>query len=103
MIARAGGLDQGNIILNLQDAEKRGLTSAILLLAGSAINSIKNPNGVADPKYGAEAMLQALDIYQAGELAEPSVEEHLDALVALAQQKNLRPLQDALSQRYPKS
>jgi hypothetical protein len=27
MIARAGGLDQGNIIMNLQDAERRGLTA----------------------------------------------------------------------------
>ena len=40
MIARAGGLDQGNIILNLADAERRGLSESILFLAGSAINSI---------------------------------------------------------------
>ena len=30
MIARAGGLDQGNIILNLADAERRGLSANIL-------------------------------------------------------------------------
>jgi hypothetical protein len=34
MIARAGGLDQGNIILNLADAELRGLSECILFLAG---------------------------------------------------------------------
>ena len=45
MIARAGGLDQGNIILNLVDAERRGLAANILFLAGSAINSIKNAQG----------------------------------------------------------
>ena len=47
MIVRAGGLDQGNIILNLADAERRGLTSNVLFLAGSAINSVKNADGPA--------------------------------------------------------
>src|SRR5262249_48323599 len=42
MIARAGGLDQGNICMNLADAEARGISENILFLAGSAINSIKN-------------------------------------------------------------
>ena len=50
MIARAGGLDQGNIIVNLLDAERRGLSEHILFLAGSAINSIKNAQGKPDPK-----------------------------------------------------
>ena len=100
MIARAGGLDQGNIILNLQDAEKRGLTSAILLLAGSAINSIKNSDGIADPQYGAEAMLEALDVHRSGELEGVSIDEHLAALFALAEKKTLTALQDALRQRY---
>src|SRR5207245_4116592 len=62
MIARAGSLDQGNICLNLVDAEKRGLSENILFLAGSAINSIKNAAGKADPKVGTEAMQQALEV-----------------------------------------
>src|SRR5207247_4049136 len=36
-IVRAGALDQGNIVLNLADAEKRGITNNVLLLAASAI------------------------------------------------------------------
>ena len=52
MIVRAGGLDQGNIFLNLADAEKRGLTEGVLFLAGSAINSIKNADGKPDPRLG---------------------------------------------------
>ncbi len=61
-------MDQGNVILNLEDAEERGLTSAILLLAGSAINSIKNDSNQADPKLGAQAMVEALSVHESGEL-----------------------------------
>ena len=53
MIARAGGLDQGNIILNLDDAERRGLAATILFLAGSAINSVKNKKGRPIPSWAA--------------------------------------------------
>ena len=77
MIARAGGLDQGNIILNLADAERRGLAANILFLAGSAINSIKNAQGRPDPRLGAEAMLQALEVHRSGELAGTSIDEPL--------------------------
>ncbi|MHB0954886.1 MAG: RuBisCO large subunit C-terminal-like domain-containing protein [Pirellulaceae bacterium] len=102
MIARAGGLDQGNIIMNLQDAERRGLTANILLLAGSAINSIRTPAGVTDPRYGAEAMQQALEIHRSGVLAETPLEAQLKALMDLARSRKLTALQDALGQRYPK-
>jgi ribulose-bisphosphate carboxylase large chain len=101
MIARAGGLDQGNIGLNLADAEKRGLASHILFLAGSAINSIKDSSGKADPRIGAEAMQQALAVRDSGELAEVSVEEHCPALLAVAERKRLKALREALRQRYP--
>ena len=101
MIARAGGLDQGNIIPNLEDAEARGLTSSILLLAGSAINSIKNSDGVADPRFGAEAMIQALEVHQSRELQGVSLEAHLSALIAVAERKKLGALREALRQRYP--
>jgi ribulose-bisphosphate carboxylase large chain len=101
MIARAGGLDQGNIILSLADAERRGLSANILFLAGSAINSIKNAKGKADPKLGAEAMLQALEVHRSGDLAGTSVDNHLAALVGVARTRKLGALGEALRQRYP--
>ena len=64
MMARAGGLDQGNIITNLLDMRKDAGTENYLLLAGSAINGIKNDKGEYDPAIGAEAMLQALQSLQ---------------------------------------
>jgi len=101
MIARAGGLDQGNIILNLEDAERRGLSEHILFLAGSAINSIKNAKGKPDPKLGAEAMQQALAVHRGGELRGVAMAEHLRALIAVAERQQLRALREALRQRYP--
>ena len=101
MIARAGGLDQGNIIPNLADAEKLGLDKSILFLAGSAINSIKNEQGKPDARLGAEAMQQALDIHRSGELRDVPLEEHVLALTALAERKRLGALRQALRQRYP--
>jgi ribulose 1,5-bisphosphate carboxylase large subunit-like protein len=101
MIARAGGLDQGNVILNLADVERRGLTDGVLFLAGSAINSIKNAQGKADPKLGAEAMRQALEVHRSGELAGVALEEHVPALAALAERRRLTALREALRQRYP--
>lgn len=101
MIARAGGLDQGNIIMNLQDAERCGLTSAILLLAGSAINSIRRPDGRVDPGYGAEAMQQALEVHRSGDLADVPLDRQTGQLMVVAQTRRMTALQDALRQRYP--
>jgi ribulose 1,5-bisphosphate carboxylase large subunit-like protein len=101
VIVRAGSLDQGNIILNLADASRRGITEKVLFLAGSAINSIKNSKGKPDPALGALAMTQALEIYQAGELRGVSVNKHLSALAALAKARKLNALSEALRQRYP--
>ena len=101
MIARAGGLDQGNVILNLVDAEQRGLTETILLLAGSAINSIKNADGVPDPGLGAEAMMQALEVHRPGDVGETTMNDHLAALWSVARQRGLTALAEALKQRYP--
>jgi ribulose 1,5-bisphosphate carboxylase large subunit-like protein len=101
MIVRAGGLDQGNIIPNLVDAERRGLASNILFLAGSAINSIKNSKGQVEPRLGAEAMLQALEVHRSGELADVSLDEHVAVLAGLARRRRLSALEQALRQRYP--
>ena len=101
MIARAGGLDQGNIGLNLADADKRGIVENILFLAGSAINSIKNARGQYDPQIGAVAMCQALDVHGSGALREVPAEEHTQALLALAERRQLKELREALRQRYP--
>jgi ribulose-bisphosphate carboxylase large chain len=101
MIARAGGLDQGNIGLNLRDVAERGLEEHVLFLAGSAINSIKNAAGKPDSRLGAEAMQQALEVHQRGALRGVPADEHLRALTALAERENLRALREALRQRYP--
>lgn len=103
MVVRAGALDQGNIGPNLADAEERGMTENVLFLAGSAINSIKNSEGRPDPQLGAEAMTQALAIHRSGELAGASLEDHLPALVALAERQKLKALRTALRQRYPEA
>ena len=102
MIVRAGALDQGNIGPNLGDAERRGLTSNILFLAGSAINSLKDEQGRPNPRIGIEAMLQALEVHRTGELKGIPVEKHLAALAWLAKRKRLGALREALRQRYPK-
>jgi len=102
MIVRAGALDQGNIGLNLADVEKRGIMDKVLFLAGSAINSIKNAKGKPDPKLGAEAMLQALEVHRSGELRGVSAEKHLSALIALSERNKLSALRESLRQRYPK-
>ena len=102
MIVRAGALDQGNIILNLADAERRGITDKVLFLAGSAINSIKNPDGKPDPTLGALAMTQAVEAHRSGELRDVPVKKHFSALVRLAKGRNLIALLEALRQRYPK-
>jgi ribulose 1,5-bisphosphate carboxylase large subunit-like protein len=101
MITRAGALDQGNLILNLEDVEARGIARNVLFLAGSAINSIKDPSGRPDPRIGLEAMVQAIDVHRSGELKETPIDEHLTALAALAERQNLSALREALRQRYP--
>jgi ribulose 1,5-bisphosphate carboxylase large subunit-like protein len=101
MITRAGGLDQGNIIVNLEEAEARGKSEQILFLAGSAINSVIGQDGTADPLLGARAMLEALEVHRSGELRGISTDEHLLALVAVADREGLSALREALRQRYP--
>ena len=101
MITRAGGLDQGNLILNLQDVEDRGIAEDVMYLAGSAINSIHDDQGRADPRTGLESILQAIEVHRSGELRGVPIDEHLHALAALASRKNLRALSEALRRRYP--
>jgi hypothetical protein len=101
MIVRAGALDQGNIGLNLAEVEGRGMSESVLFLAGSAINSIKNAAGTADPSLGAEAMLQAIDIHRSGDLWGVPADQHLAGLYQLALQRKLAALATALRQRYP--
>ena len=100
-IVRAGALDQGNIVMNLQDAERRGIQESVLFLAGSAINSIKNAAGNADPAIGTEAMLQAIEVHRSGSLRDVPVERQVQALFELANRQKLTALQTALHQRYP--
>jgi ribulose 1,5-bisphosphate carboxylase large subunit-like protein len=101
MVTRAGALDQGNVILNLQDLEARGMAQNVLFLAGSAINTIKDKRGKPDARIGLDAMLEAIDIHRSGELGRVPMDEHLAALAGLAKRKNLGALLEALRQRYP--
>jgi len=99
MMARAGGLDQGNIITNLIDVAKGAGSDNYLFLAGSAINGIKNARGEYDPAIGAEAMLQALQVYRDGVFAEAGP-DHPRELKAYADANGLSALSAALAQRY---
>ncbi len=102
MIARAGGLDQGNIILNLVDASKHLPKGQVLYLAGSAINSLVGCDGKADPTLGAQAMREALALWQSGEAPADVTDPlgHVRALYGVAQAKGLKALRRALEQRY---
>lgn len=100
-IVRAGALDQGNIGLNLADAERRGISDGVMFLAGSAINSIKDASGKPNSKLGAEAMQQAIKVHRSGELRELPAEQHARELAALAEGRKLTELREALRQRYP--
>lgn len=99
MMARAGGLDQGNIIANLLDVEKGAGAENYLFLAGSAINGIKNSSGEYDPAIGAEAMMQALQVYRDGVFAQTTA-GHVAELKRYAQDHGMTALDAALSQRY---
>jgi ribulose 1,5-bisphosphate carboxylase large subunit-like protein len=102
MIARAGGLDQGNIILNLIDAAANLPKGQVLYLAGSAINSLKGADGEVDARLGAQAMREALALWRAGE-ALMDIEDplgHVKALYGIAQKKGLKALAIAIEQRY---
>ena len=101
MIVRAGALDQGNIGLNLADAERRGIQPLVMFLAGSAINSIHNEQGLPDARLGAEAMLQAIEVHRSAELAGVPPAEHAPHLFEVARRRRLSALQTALRQRYP--
>jgi hypothetical protein len=100
-IVRAGALDQGNIGLNLADAERRGINDGVMFLAGSAINSIKDAHGKPNPKFGAEAMMQAIEVHHSGELRDVPADRHARELAAFADRKKLAALREALRQRYP--
>ena len=100
MLVRAGSLDQGNIGLNLADADRRGLGEQVLFLAGSAINSLKRPDGSVEAQLGIQAMLQAIDVHRSGELRDVPAEDHLAALAAVASRRRLNELSVALRQRY---
>jgi hypothetical protein len=102
MIARAGGLDQGNIILNLIDASAHLPKGQVLYLAGSAINSLVGADGKVDVGLGAQAMREALAVWRAGEVPTDMEDPlgHVKALYGMAQKKGLKALTIAIEQRY---
>jgi len=103
MVTRAGGLDQGNIILNLTDAAERLPRGQGLFLAGSAINSIKGANGKADSRLGVEAMHEAVSLWKMNCAPDARQEgsEYIKELYTLAQSQRMSALMRSLEQRYP--
>lgn len=102
MIARAGGLDQGNIILNLHDIKKRNYNeSNFLMLAGSAINEWKDEAGKYNPRGGAMAMEQAIEIYENYSFEAEPRSTHVERLHSRAKELGYKELVSALKQRYP--
>ncbi len=101
MIARAGGLDQGNIILNLRDAAQRGYGDGVLFLAGSAISGIKDSAGKPSPELGSAAMREALEAYTTGRVTGDDPSRHLEELYSYATSERAPALRTALEQRYP--
>ncbi|MQY59112.1 MAG: hypothetical protein GH144_05830 [Clostridia bacterium] len=102
MVARAGGLDQGNIILNLHDIKKRAYDeSNFLMLAGSAINEWKDETGKYNPKGGVMAMEQAIEIYENYSFDPEPRSTHVERLHDRAKQLGYKELVLALKQRYP--
>ncbi len=99
MMARAGGLDQGNIIPNLLDVAAGAGTDHCLFLAGSAINGIKNRQSEYDPALGAEAMQQAVGVFRENVFAQ-ATPSHPAELKAYADSHGLEALSTALAQRY---
>ena len=102
MMARAGGLDQGNIIPNLLDVDLGAGVKNYLFLAGSAINGIKNKDGILDHSLGAEAMKQSLEIYRAG-IFDSIDNFNVEDLKSVAVSEGFDALKMALSQRYRES
>ncbi len=102
MIARAGGLDQGNIVLNLLDVSEHLPKGQPLFLAGSAINSIAGHDGHSDPRLGAAAMREALALWRSGEapLDVRDLAGHARALYGVARARGMKALATALEQRY---
>ncbi len=98
-VTRAGGLDQGNIILNLEDVSGDGKVEDYLFLAGSAINSFKNAQGEEDAHGGAAAMEQAVEAFGDPSF-DNSAEEHVSRLKSYAGRRGFRELSLALDQRY---
>ena len=101
MIARAGGLDQGNIIQNLLDIEKCGDVRNYLFLAGSAINTIKDEKDNYAPSVGAKAMEQAVEIYRKMIFSDIS-SCAVDNIRKVAEENSYYELVMALDQRYGK-
>ena len=100
MLARSGGLDQGNLIINLEDINKKRVIGNYLLLCGSAINGHKNDKGMEDPQGGIRAIRQAIAAYEDFDF-DNSEENHQERLFEYAAKKGYNELRNSLKQRYP--
>ncbi|MAE62757.1 MAG: hypothetical protein CMJ18_00675 [Phycisphaeraceae bacterium] len=99
MIARSGGLDQGNIIPNLADIAAGAGIGNYLFLSGTAITGVKNRQGEYDAEVGTEAMRQVLAMFEQNVFTDPlavtpgNVKDYADA-------QGYEALSMTLAQRY---
>lgn len=90
---RAGGLDQGNLLLNLHECKNQ--PENYLFLMGSAINSIKNKTGSYDTIIAMTAIRDIISIFRTGKnIKSPS------ELYKFANMQGLSALRECLAQRY---
>lgn len=98
---RAGGLDQGNIIENLQGAKEEGFEN-YLFLFGSALNGFMGKNGCYDSCGGLAAVEQAVAAFQDRTYTFHNLTgpEHVEELTHYARSHSMSELISALQQRY---
>ena len=96
MIARAGGLDQGNIILNLADAERpRSSRHPVPGRLGDQLD--QESQRPARPTAGHRGHAPGPGCPSFNELRGTPVAEHVRVLASVAQRRNLHALREALS------
>ena len=81
------------------DVSQNGSAGNYLFLAGSAINGIKDSAGNYDPRIGALAMEQALQLFKRRVFTSPDP-LNPPALESYARSNGMPELAEALRQRY---
>ena len=101
VIVRAGGLDQGSLIVNLAEVSENGF-ARYLFLMGSAITGFVDPAKGYDPASGATSVEQVLLAYfdKNHSFAEIQGPGHVTELFQYATERGMTELTSSLMQRY---